>query len=394
MTGTVFHPKAFYRKFDSLLAQIGEGISARKLFPLVLDELVRSFGEDLKIRSGGIYMLRQGRFKLIEGPVGDVEKDWPDSFPKESPALSLLFQHKSYIFSDSGEPPWGTESVGLVIGEEDQYLMVFRLKERWERETLEFSLNTIRSTLNYSRSTSRFRADLQEASKIQQSLLPRHDPQFEGYDIAGRSVAAELVGGDLYDYHLLDELVLGLAIGDASGHGLPAALLVRDVVTGLRMGVEKEMKISGVIKKLNHVINQSSLSTRFISLVYGELERNGTFVYTNAGHPPPLLFTKTGVVSLGVGGTILGPIQEVTFKRGFAFLEPLDILVLYTDGIIERARADGEMFGREGLEIFIHDVATDPAEVMVEKLFDRLLHFGGDEKWRDDATAIVVKRID
>jgi sigma-B regulation protein RsbU (phosphoserine phosphatase) len=362
------------------------------MFPLVLDELVRSFGEDLNIRSGSIYMLRQGYFKLIEGPIGDTEEDWPDSFPKESPSLSLLLQHKSYIFSDSAEPPWGKESVGLVIGEENQYLMVFKLKEGWERETIEFSLNTVRSTLNYSRSTSRFKADLQEALEIQQSLLPPQDPKFDGFDIAGRSVAAELVGGDLYDYHLLDEWVLGLAIGDASGHGLPAALLARDVVTGLRMGMEKEMKISGVIKKLNHVINQSSLSTRFISLVYGELERNGTFVYINAGHPPPLLFKNMEIIPLHVGGTILGPIKDSAFRRGFAFLDPSDILLLYTDGIIERARASGELFGIENMKSFIHTVALDPAAVIVEKLFEHLLHYGGGEQWRDDATVIVVKR--
>jgi serine phosphatase RsbU (regulator of sigma subunit) len=130
------------------------------------------------------------------------------------------------------------------------------------------------------------------------------------------------VGGDLYDFNILDEEILSFAIGDASGHGLPAALLARDIVTGLRMGIENEMKISGVIRKLNRVIHQSRLSTKFVSLVFGELERNGTLVYINAGHPPPLHFKKDAMNRLDVGGTILGPLSDSVFKRGFAFMDP------------------------------------------------------------------------
>jgi sigma-B regulation protein RsbU (phosphoserine phosphatase) len=270
--------------------------------------------------------------------------------------------------------------------------MAFRLKKGWDNETLEFSLNTIRSTVNYSSSTRRFTADMEEAYEIQRSLLPMRDPVFEGFEIAGRSIAAELVGGDLYDYQLLDERVLGLAVGDASGHGLPAALLARDVMTGLRMGMEKEMKISGVINKLNHVINMSALSTRFISLVYGELERNGTIVYVNAGHPPPLLFKESEVVRLDIGGTILGPIKEATFKRGFAFLDPGDVLVMFSDGIIEHIDHEGNMIGMQGLIDFIWSVKDRNAPAILEALFDHLLASQAGAERRDDATAVIVKR--
>ncbi|UCF04744.1 MAG: PP2C family protein-serine/threonine phosphatase [bacterium] len=392
MNGLSFHPKAFYRKFDSLLTQIGRKTRAREILPLVLDELVRSFGEDLKISSGCIYMLRQKAFKLIEGPTGDMDADWPETVPVDDRVIELLLEHKSYIFNAAVVPPWGLESVAIVVGEENQYLMVFRLRRGWERETLEFSLNTIRSTLNLSRSMSRFKADLEEANEIQKSLLPRENPKFDGFDIAGRSVAAELVGGDLYDFHHFDERVLGIAVGDASGHGLPAALMARDVITGLRMGAEREMKISGVIRKLNHVINRSFLSTRFVSLIYGELEHNGTFVYVNAGHPPPLLVKEHGIVELKVGGTILGPVADIAYKRGFAFLDPGDTLIFFTDGIIERADPNGELFGKERLKEYMKWVRNEPAHAIVEKLFATLLVYGKGDKWRDDATAVVVKR--
>jgi len=393
MNEVEFHPKVFYRKLDSLLARIGIGISTREILSLVLDELVESFASYLKISSGCIYALRGNRYYLYKGPIGLPERDWPDSFSREDEAVKRLMEHKHYIFNDDVLPPWGASSVGMAVGEENQYLLTFGLRDGWERETLEFSLNTIRSFINYKRSTSRMIADFEKAHEIQMSLLPKEDPQLEGFDISGRSVAAELVGGDLFDYQAIDETILGIAIGDASGHGLPAALLARDVVTGLRMGVEKEMKISGVISKLNRVIHQSNLSTRFISLVYGELEVNGTFVYVNAGHAPPLLFKGDEVEKLTTGGMILGPMEDVSFKRGFAFIDPGDILLFYTDGVTERTNVEGELFGTDRLVAFINENREKTSAEIIDKLFTELINFGDGEKFKDDVTAIVVKRV-
>ena len=391
--GKIFHPKTFYRKLDSLLTRIGKGAKTGEIASLVLDELVNSFGPDLGIRYGSLYRQHVGFFALIKGPVGKSKCDCPATLYMDSEAFELLRKHKNYIFSDTVVPPWGNNSVAVLVGEDDDYLMIFGLDEEWVRETLEFSLNTIRSTVNYSRSTSRFRADLEEADEIQRSLLPKEDPRFEGFDIAGKSVAADMVGGDLFDYQYHDEQVLGIALGDASGHGLPAALLARDVITGLRMGMEHEMKISGVIHKLNRVINRSRLSTKFISLVYGELERNGTFVYVNAGHPPPLLLKESGVERLDVGGSILGPIKESVFDRGFAFIDPGDLLVFFSDGIVERVDKDDVPFDEKMLEAFVNKHRAESSREIVEKLFTHLERYGGRAKWRDDATVIVLKRL-
>src|SRR5207244_2120194 len=121
------------------------------------------------------------------------------------------------------------------------------------------------------------------------SLLPDEPPELRGCDIACRSVAAEEVGGDFYDFMAFGEEILMVAIGDASGHGLPAALLVRDVVTGLRMGIEKDLKMGYVFGKLNRVVNRSRLSSRFVSVFFGEIEPAGDMIFVNAGHEPPLL---------------------------------------------------------------------------------------------------------
>ncbi len=387
-----FQPKAFYRKFDALLSEIGR-TSAKDLNVLVLDEIMNRFAPDLRIKSGSLYRMKGGTYHKVKGPVGDLDDSWPDAFLRADDAVQLVVHHKSYIFADGTTPPWGASSVGVVIGEENQFLMAFRLESGWEREILELSLNAIRNTLNYIRTSRRVGAVFQEAQEIQKSLLPKSDPVFEGYDIAGRSLPADIVGGDLYDYIAYDPEVIGLAIGDASGHGLPAALLARDVLTGLRMGAEREFKISGLLAKLNRVINASTLSTRFISLVFGELERNGTFVYVNAGHNPPLLFKERGIEELSTGGTILGPVPDAVFRRGFAFIERGDIMVMYTDGLVEREDPGGEPFDTKRLIETVREYRDRPALGIVDEIFIRAYHYGANEKWRDDATAVVVKRL-
>ncbi len=93
-----------------------------------------------------------------------------------------------------------------------------------------------------------------------------------------------------------------------------------------------------MFRKLNRVIHRSNLSSRFVSVFYGELERNGTLIYVNAGHQPPLLFDAEGVQELSTGGTVIGPLPEADFRRGFVRLHPGAVLVMCTDGILERRK--------------------------------------------------------
>ena len=272
------------------------------------------------------------------------------------------------------------------------------LADGWQLEELDFALNTIRASLDARLVDARVRGSFREAAEIQQSLLVEEPPAFAGYELAARSVPAEEVGGDFYDFYDLGEDTLGLAIGDASGHGLPAALLVRDVVTGLRMGIEKELKVAHVFEKLNRVIHRSRLSSRFVSVFYAELERDGNLVYVNAGHQPPMLFFrdeapgKLSEIELSNGGTVIGPLPEARFRRGFARLHPGDVLLLLTDGILERRDKAGEFFGVESVRASVREHQAQPAETILAKLFDAALAWGDGRPWEDDATIVVLKR--
>jgi sigma-B regulation protein RsbU (phosphoserine phosphatase) len=186
--------------------------------------------------------------------------------------------------------------------------------------------------------------------------------------------------------------MLGLAIGDASGHGLPAALLVRDVVTGLRMGIERELKVAPVLTKLNRVIHRSRLSSRFVSVFYGELEAGGNLIYVNAGHQPPLLFSHGHVLELSTGGTVIGPLAEVKFQRGVVRLHPDDVLVAMTDGIFDRRSRAGEFFGEAHLRRVVEDWKGTAAELL-DQIFTAAFAFGEGRPWEDDATAVIIRRL-
>ncbi len=233
---------------------------------------------------------------------------------------------------------------------------------------------------------------MQQAVQIQKSLLPRSSPQIQGYEIYGKSIPAELVGGDFYEYFESGGENFGISIGDASGHGLPAALLVRDVVIGLRMGIANEYKMTHTLKKLNEVIQRSTFASNFVSLFLGEFEKGGHLFYVNAGHPAPFLVSDSEVAELRSTGLVLGFLQDIELQRSYIHFREGSVLVMYSDGIIERNNAEEEEYGIERLkELVIKNQAISSKEI-ADLIFKTVYEFGGSTNWDDDVTLVIVKR--
>jgi sigma-B regulation protein RsbU (phosphoserine phosphatase) len=393
--------KPLYRRLDSLFGALDPKVPQGRLLESFLDQFFSSLKEPLRLKAGCLYAERRDDFQLLK-TVGDLGVTPPDTIEREIAPLQLLFKHRVYIFNDpqaEGSPSRtgilpAAPAAAIIVGRRPlRHILLFVLADGWSTEELDFTLNTVRSALGSRLVDERVRGSFQQAAEIQQSLLMEEAPDFPGYDIACRSIPAEEVGGDFFDFHPMNGDMLGLAVGDASGHGLPAALLVRDVVTGLRMGIEKEFKLAHVFDKLNRVIHRSTLSSRFVSVFYAELEQSGSLIYINAGHQPPLLFSPDGrVEELTTGGTVIGPLAEARFHRGFARIETGGSLVLCTDGIIERRGAGGEFFGDERLRALVASHQGRPAEETLEAIFADAFAFGKERPWEDDATVVVVRR--
>jgi sigma-B regulation protein RsbU (phosphoserine phosphatase) len=161
------------------------------------------------------------------------------------------------------------------------------------------------------------------------------------------------------------------------------------------MGMAEDLKIVKTLDKLNRVIHRSALASKFVSLFYGELESNGNFIYSNCGHPPPLLYHREKFRELTEGGPVLGPIAPGPghkYLRGYVQVRPDDVLLLYTDGLTEAASPDGEEFGVERLRSLVVKYARRNSAEIVRKIFKKVQEFTGLTTPADDQTVVVVKR--
>lgn len=390
----MIEPKQLYKRleavFDGLELRGSAEHFAASLAPRVLDKLGRPLG----LTTAHLYRRDSRTIELMNR--------WGPSRPDLSVELA-----KRLVAADTrdiAELPWAGEMapgrVGLVpASEDDELLMALFLADPGALAPApsRVQLHSALTSLHYAFGQHLKRRELEDlfaqARLIQLSLLPDGQPRFGDYDIFARSVPAQSVGGDVYDFIHVDRETLAVAVADSSGHGLPAALQARDVVTGMRMGVERDLKLQRMVEKLNRIIHRSGMVSRFISLFFGELERNGNFTYINAGHPPALLRDDKGFNELSVGGVLLGPQPDATYKLGFAHLDRGATLVLYTDGVIERGiEKDGNGFGIERVASWLDDWPAGPAHEAVNDLFRRLGEYDRGAPMEDDVTVVYIHR--
>ena len=390
--------KAWYRKLEKTLGAIERSEDVPRMLSEALDSIVRDLREELGVVGGRLYERRGSRYVLTH-QAGKSQAPLGYKIPVHYAPIRRLLDRGYLLMSDS-DPGFDSrieDVVGvkifaaIVVGEENEYAISFTLRGRPREERTAYALNTMRHVLNLKLRERALFDLLLEAREIQVSLLPKSQPKMKRFDIHGRSVPAEVVGGDLYDYIPVSEWSLGIAIADASGHGLPAALQARDVLIGLRMGMVEDLKIVKTLEKLNRVINHSALASKFVSLFYGELDVSRNFIYSNCGHPPPLLYHREKFRELTEGGPVLGPTLGIRYMRGYAGLRPGDVIVLYTDGLSEAADAADIEFGTDRIRRLIADNSHRSAAEMVDRFFRAVQDHSGLATPKDDQTVVVIK---
>jgi sigma-B regulation protein RsbU (phosphoserine phosphatase) len=395
-------PDLLYQKLNTLFNGLEHQARDGQPLESFVEDAFQALKLDLRLLGVLVFVERREGFELRK-QVGEWKEAAGESIPASSPTLRQVLRHRVYIFADPEEPgsPWRegilpcVASAGIVVGRRShRHVLFFLMDEGWARGHVDFALNVLRGALGQHVLEEQIRRSLRHAAEVQDSLLDLQAPSFPGFEIACRSVAAEEVGGDFFDFLPLGRDVLGFAVGDACGHGLGAALLVRDVMTGLRMGIEKHLRMEYVFAKLNRVIHRSNFSSRFVSVFYGELESGGGLSYVNAGHQPPVLVRADRVTELTRGGPVVGPLPEATYRRGFVKLEPGEVLLVASDGILDRQSPGGEFFGGERLERLVRARAGAGAAEVLERAFDGAFAFGAGRPWEDDVTLMVIRRRD
>lgn len=239
--------------------------------------------------------------------------------------------------------------------------------------------------------------EMELAARIQQSILPKVFPSFPGrkeLDLHAEMVPALRVGGDFYDFYLLDDHRLAFMAGDVSGKGMPAALFM-----AMSRSLLKATALTGVapeqcLRHVNNLLCADSASGMFVTLFYAVLDtRTGALIYANAGHNPPRLVRRDGTSSAleNLGGLVLGVQPDHPYTAGAARLKPGESVFVFTDGVTEAMAPDGSFYTETRLVKRLEQVGGVAAAQVTRAVLDDIHAFAQEQPQHDDITMLMVR---
>lgn len=241
------------------------------------------------------------------------------------------------------------------------------------------------------------RHELDIAARIQQSILPRTFPAFperKDFDLHAAMIPAREVGGDFYDFFLVDSDRLGVLVADVSGKGVPAALFMAVSRTLLKATALEGLAPGECLQRVNSRLCLDNRSEMFVTVFYAVLDtRTGAVEYGNAGHNPPYLLRRATTIETleRTGDMVLGAFETAPYRTKRTRLEPGDRLVLYTDGVTEAMNGTDALFGEERLCAYLLEANGARPQALVDGLVEAVKRFAGETPQSDDLTVLVVE---
>jgi len=237
--------------------------------------------------------------------------------------------------------------------------------------------------------------ELQLASRIQMDLLPKAVPQIPGYEVAGKTLPAQQVGGDYFDFIKIRDNRWAFCLGDVSGKGLPASLLMANLQATLRGQTLSDLAPSDCIRRSNKLLYYSTSPEKFATVFYGILDtQHHTLKFSNAGHDSPyVLHTDAKASRLQTGGVPLGMLEEFPFEEEEVEMKPGDLLVVYSDGVTEAWNTDEVEFGEQRLAEVLHHHHGRTASELIDGVIAAVKSHTAGAPQADDITLVVLKRI-
>lgn len=239
--------------------------------------------------------------------------------------------------------------------------------------------------------------ELDIATAIQTSILPKTFPPFpdrKEFDVYAKMLPAKEVGGDLYDFFLIDKYRLGIIIGDVSGKGIASALLMAVCKTLLKATAYKGIPADSILYEVNNILVDESPSNMFVTVFYGVLDtRNGAFEYSNGGHNPPYLISNEGKVKQleNIGGLLLGAMKDVEYESNMVKINPGESLFFYTDGITEAFNNENEEFKESRLAEILVNKNVLSTNDLVDYVISIVKSFSDGTEQSDDITCLALK---
>ncbi len=239
----------------------------------------------------------------------------------------------------------------------------------------------------------RIQAQLEIARQVQLELLPSDDPVIENFDVSAYIFPTEEVSGDYYDWVRIFDDQIGIVVADAVGKGIPAALLMSFLRASLRSGIQIGYAPHIAFSKVSNLLRDSIDDNKFITAIYGILDStNKTFVFSNAGHNPPLLIKPDGEYRfVEYGDMPLGMFADIHYHQHFIRFEPGQVMVIYTDGITEAANPNDEEYGNDRFAKRVLESIHLPAKQMIDHIRKGVADFTERKFLDDDGTLFIVK---
>ncbi|MGB5100753.1 MAG: SpoIIE family protein phosphatase [Methanothrix sp.] len=331
---------------------------------------------------GGLVYLRKGRFPtVVFSTIFAVLFELLHMVL--TLALSRPFDHAWGVVSQALGPMVLANGVGMLIFASIISNVTRERETKKERDSYQLQLQIKQ-------------AELVVAADIQKSFLPKKIPSLYGFEIAATTIPAKEVGGDFYDFIEQDDN-LQFVIADVSGKGVPAALFMALSRIIMRACALPQKRAAEKLRCANKMIvddSGSATSGMFVTLFLAGLnQRERSLVYANAGHNPPLLFREASncIERMDVTGVALGMMEDMEYEQREIVLEYGDILLLYTDGIVEAMNGKEEFFGENRLRSSLAAVAELSAQRILDSILRDLSQFSDGAEQSDDITAMVIK---
>jgi sigma-B regulation protein RsbU (phosphoserine phosphatase) len=392
--------------------------SAFELTPL-LDKIVRLTAEEMRLKASALRLLDEESGELVleavfglserflaEGPRFDNQSRF-QRFIANGGILKvtdvrnepdLLFTEAAVAEGIRSSLAVGLYEDGDLIGALSVYSSTTRDFTAAEIRNFRVIANQVSIAIKLARlheseaEKDRLEGELALAAEIQKRVLPSQAPHVPGFEIAAFYEPWEEIGGDFYDFIELPVGNLGIAVGDVSGKGIWAALLMFAVRTALRAYAEHEYAMREIMSRVNKLLHADTEAEQFATLAYGVLNvPKRIFTYVNASNPPPLLVRGGKLFPLEKGGLPVGILPEAKYEEEFFQLENDDLIVFYSDGYTEVFNEDDEMFGDARLrECILKNADLTPTELI--RIIDQdVSTFLGDSEHGDDKTLVVLR---
>ena len=352
---------------DITLAEVAGGMRLF-LFQYIIGML-------LAVNAVGLLMTRRMRRTLVE-PINEIAQT-AQEYAQDKRAGKKVTDHFSMLNIRTGDE---IENLSLVMAD-------------MERDLSEYEENLTRAVQD----RARIGTELSLAKRIQAAMLPSSFPAFperSDFDIYACMIPAKEVGGDFYDFYLVDDHHLALAIADVSGKGIPAALFMAIAKSLMKNHAMEGMSPKEVLEKINRQICSNNPEEMFVTVWFGILDlRSGTLTAANAGHEYPVLKQPGGAFEMikDKHGFVLGGMADVNYREYTLQLQPGAKLFLYTDGVPEATNASQELFGMERTVAAVNEAADRTPQQILQRVHESVDLFVGAEPQFDDQTLLCLE---